>query len=230
MAVHTNTETYHVVVECPEGEVPVGAECRETQCPESYTETGGRCLSLAPPPGSVPLYNDTSVQNCSFLMSLDMEEFTELGNDTVLFEGEEIIVMERDENGRPLICVNSSLDSNVSVLLDCPTALLALNDTEYTVLYNNTILSVLLDCPTALLALNDTEYTVLYNNTILYNGEELEVMFYDSLDRPLVCPANSSGVMLEVNRTIIVLLPGIEELTYIGCTLSVVSCICMMLT
>ena len=198
MAVHTDTETYHVIVKCPEGEVPVGAECRETQCPESYSQTGGRCLSLAPPPGSAPLYNDTSLQNCSFPMALDMEEFTELGNDTVSFEGEEIIVMERDENGRPLICVNSSLDSNVSVLLDCPTALLALNDTEY---------------------------TVLYNNTILYNGEELEVMFYDSLDRPLVCPGNSSGVLLEVNRTIIVLLPGIEELTYIGCTLSVVSCI-----
>ena len=72
----------------------MGVECRETQCPESYSETGGRCLSLAPPPESVPPFNNTSLHNCSFLVQLDTEE---LENDTVLFEEEDIV--EKDENG-----------------------------------------------------------------------------------------------------------------------------------
>lgn len=197
ISVHTERETFHFVVECPEGQAPVGLECRSTQCPESYTETGGKCLLTSS--DQTPSSNISEL-NCSLAL-LQIEDFIDIGNDTILFEGEEIMIFKRDEDGRPFICANSS--SNVSEFLDCPTALLAFNDTDFTVTGNG--------------------------STILYEGETVEVMFYDSFDRPLVCPGNGS-IVLEVNITIIAQLSGIAELTYVGCTLSVLGSITMLVT
>lgn len=75
-----------------------------------------------------------------------------------------------------------------------------------------------IDCPTALLPLNRSEFEDRGNNTIFFEGEIFNVEFYDSNGRPLVCPDNTS--LVTINTTTISLLPGIAELTYIGCSLS----------
>ena len=131
-----------ISVDCPEGEVPVGLECRPTQCPEGYLETGGTCGGVA--------------------------------------------------------------GTNQST---SPTTI---------------------DCPTALLALNMSEFEDRGNGTIFFEGEVLQVNFYDNSGRPLVCPDNVT--LVTVNTTVISLLPGIAELSYVGCSLSVLGTILIFLT
>ena len=203
VSIVTETDTYQVSVECPEGEVPVGLECRPTQCPQSYSVSGGRCLLHSPPPSPPPDFNSSSDNdsNCS-LSALERGEYVTLGNDSVLFHGEEVLIMGEDEEGNLLVCANIS-STNASFL----------------------------DCPTRLLPLNQSEFEELGNRTILYDNQTLEVMFYDDQGRPLVCPGNTSFVVeVEVNKTIVRLLPGIAELTFIGCSLSVLGSAALLFT
>ena len=187
VSITTETEQLSVVVECPPGQAPVGLECRATQCPEGYSNTEEGCVRIHVQ--AVEGMQDTDL-NCS-LIPIDPQESTDLGNGTVLFNGELIAIVSHDDLGRPLVCTNTSSDSNRAVL----------------------------DCPKALLPLNDTEFEDRGNGTIFFDGETVEVMFHDSLGRPLVCPDNIS--LVEVNTTIITLLPGIAELTYVGCSFSI---------
>ena len=193
VTISTESDTIEVPVNCPPGEAPVGLQCRPTQCPQSYLQTGGRCMLQNPSNGGS--------LNCStMILALNESEYTDLGNDTILYQEQELVVIERDQLGSPLVCMN----------------------------FSNTILN----CSTGLLPLNESEYQDLGNNTITYDGELIEVMYYDDLGRPLICPGNESVVEVTRNRTIHSLksLPGVGELTYIGCFLSVLGTLAILIT
>jgi len=129
-------ETATISIACPEGEVPVGLECRPTQCPEAYTQLGGLCsLDIISSPGaSAPL-------NCSSsTFALGSSSYTRLGNNNVVLKWDNSTaeVLDYDSSGRPVICAgNLSLPSQT---WNCSTALIALNHTEYEELSNNSIL------------------------------------------------------------------------------------------
>lgn len=95
---------------------------------------------------------------------------------------------------------------------------------------NNPQVIDFLKCPTALVPLNSSEFEDRGNGTIFYNGKVVQVQFYDGNNRPLVCPDNTSLVHMVVNTTIISLLPGIGELTLVGCSLSVLGTMLILLT
>ena len=198
VTISTESDTIEVPVNCPPGEAPIGLQCRPTQCPQSYLQTGGRCTVLQNPSNGGSL-------NCSTtILALNESEYTDLGNDTILYQEQELVVLERDQLGRPLICTNIS----------------------------NTTMPEVLNCSTGFLPLNESEYQDLGNNTITYNGELFEVMYYDDFGRPLICPDNESVVEVPQNRTILSLksLPGVGELTYIGCSLSVLGTLAILIT
>ena len=106
--------------------------------------------------------------------------------------------MDYDKFGRPLIC-----NGNISFL----------------------------DCSTAFIPLNESDYTHLGNDHIVYNNERVKVMFYDEHGRPLICLDNTTtNIMTIFNTQLLVALPGLQELTYIGCSLSVLGTIMILLT
>jgi hypothetical protein len=138
VVVRANGMSVVVPVPCPEGQVPVGVTCQATLCPEAYIEGGGRCsviglptpTSVAPPQG-----------NCS-LVALGEQEFINLDSNRILFKGEEVMVLSRDELGMPVVC-NTSSNSSTS---GCRSNLLLLNSTvgdNGTVFYNGGVVEVL---------------------------------------------------------------------------------------
>jgi G protein-coupled receptor 133 len=86
------------------------------------------------------------------------------------------------------------------------------------------------DCPTALLPLNTSYFESRGNDTIFHDGKVIEVLSYDSIGRPLICPDNTSLVLRNSTITVIALLPGIAELTYVGCSLSILGTFLILLT
>ena len=157
-----NSGTATVPVDCPEGQAPIGLQCRDTQCPEGYSEIGGRCAFA-------------------------------VGAGGILIDGEGM------ESPSAIVHPNASTPS-------------------------------FLDCPSALLPLNNSEFMSRGNNTIFHDGELIQVLFYDSNGRPLICPDNTSLTVTNSTITVIALLPGIVELTYAGCSLSVLGSVLILLT
>ena len=88
--------------------------------------------------------------------------------------------------------------------------------------------SFFLDCPTKLVALNDTEFTYLKNNTVVVDGTEISVLGYTKNGQPLVCPDNVTRVA--VNNNIYSYPVGFLELTYTGCSLSVIGSAMVLIT
>ncbi len=85
-----------------------------------------------------------------------------------------------------------------------------------------------LDCPSALLPLNSSEYEDRGNGTIFHDGDLIEVQFYDSNGRPLICPDNTS--LVRTFGFLVAILPGISELTYVGCSLSILGSVLVLVT
>ena len=85
-----------------------------------------------------------------------------------------------------------------------------------------------LDCPTELVALNGTEFTLLTSDTILVDGEEMDILGYSTDGLPLICPDNVTTV--QVNTTIFSYPAGYLELTYVGCSLSVIGSTLVLIT
>jgi hypothetical protein len=44
VVIHVESVEVNVTLDCPEGQAPVGLECRDTLCPNGYVSTGGRCF------------------------------------------------------------------------------------------------------------------------------------------------------------------------------------------
>ena len=74
--------------------------------------------------------------------------------------------------------------------------------------------------PTELVSLNHTEYIQLSNNTALVDGMEVEVLGYSEDGQPLICLGNFT--LIEINTTLYFYPVGFIELTYVGCSLSVI--------
>ena len=85
-----------------------------------------------------------------------------------------------------------------------------------------------LDCPTQLVVLNDTEFTQLTNETVLVDGEVIAILSYSADGQPLICPNNVTTV--QVNTTIFSYPVGYLELTYVGCSLSVIGSALVLIT
>ena len=201
VSISTMSESANISLNCPEGTAPVGMECRPTQCPEGYTETGGRCSYNMPLPPNLHRGLNFTMENCtSGILVLNETDYFDLGNDTVILADDKSVVgvMDYDEFGRPLICITKMF---------------------------------FLDCLTALVPLNESDYTHLGNNSLVYKNEIFEVMFYDKLGRPLICPENITSPKLTIiTSQILATLLGLQELTYIGCSLSLLGTTLILLT
>ena len=85
-----------------------------------------------------------------------------------------------------------------------------------------------LDCPTELVVVNATEFTRLTNETVLVDSEVKAILGYSANGLPLICPDNVTTV--QMNTTIFSYPVGYLELTYIGCSLSVVGSALVLIT
>ena len=84
-----------------------------------------------------------------------------------------------------------------------------------------------IDCPSELVPLNDTEFTLLSNDTVLIDGMVREILGYKD-SQPLICPDNVATI--QVNNTIFSYPVGFLELTYVGCSLSVIGSALVLIT
>ena len=114
--VRSNVITTTVSVTCPSSEIfdPVSSDCRPSVCPEGYTLNGGVCsLRNA-------TTNTTEAFSCPdglLPAELNDTDYTELGNDTVLLNGEVYEVIDY-LGGNPVVCLsqNGSFLENTTVL------------------------------------------------------------------------------------------------------------------
>ena len=93
---------------------------------------------------------------------------------------------------------------------------------------NTTSKYVLPSCSPGFLLLNDTQFEDGGNGTIIFADETLEVLLYDSVGHPLVCPGNQS--LVEANTSAVTSLPGVTELTYVGSSLSILGSAFVLVT
>ena len=203
--------TTNFTVTCSEGEVfhPPSGECRFSPCPRGFTQTGGSCsFSIVPSPNMTlpPILlgsgSGTSGVNCSgVLRTLDESEYQEVDNNTVLFGGEVVEIVRMDSAGQPVVCVN--LTGNVT--LNCPAgqSLLSLNDSQ--------------------------QFEGLGNNSIQFNDEVIEIVFNDS-GTVFVCAAQNGTISVNTTVTLFSYPAGYFILTYIGCSLSVIGAVLILLT
>ena len=201
LSISSERDGSSVSIDCVEGEARVGLECRPTLCPNGFTLTGGRCAVITPT-HNPPSFNST-LGNCSTeILVLNKTDCIDFGNDTIISIEDEsmLIVMDYDEMGCPIFCIK-----NVS------------DNTPY------------LDCLTALVPLNITEYIDIGNGTILYENVTVMVMFYDEYGRPLVCPSNTTSTNI-FSSQLLPQLPGLQELSYIGCSLSILGTTMVLVT
>ena len=184
-------------VSCPEGEAPVGLDCRPTECPEGYTRSGGIC-SYDTKTGFLPISSPS--MNCSnTTVVLSNTSFVDFGNDSILlkYDNSVVEVIDYDDLGRPIICATDPQ---------------------------------IINCTTGLVVLNGSEYVVLENGSIIFQNVILQVMYYDKLNRPLVCPDLLTSENSSTSVRLLAGLPGIVELSYTGCSLSVVGTLALLLT
>ena len=139
-------------------------------------------------------------------------------------------------------------------LSNCSRPLILDNTTSYTDLHNDTVVlsdkglivevlnydklgrpivclyndSSYLNCNSTFVKLNKDEYEDLLNGSILFQSRVLDVMFNDSEDGlPLICfdlIRPTTRLLFEED------LPGIQELTYISCSLSVFGTVAVIFT
>ena len=78
------------------------------------------------------------------------------------------------------------------------------------------------NCSTALLALNDSDYTEQGSGRLEYSGTVYDILFVDSLGRPVICEA------------LTILFPTISEWllasTVMLCSLSIICCVVLLVT
>ena len=114
--VRSDVITTTVSVTCPSGEIfdPVSSGCRPSVCPEGYSLNGGVCSFRN------ATTNTTEAFSCPdglLPAELNDTDYTELGNDTVLLNGEVYEVIDYLE-GNPVVCLsqNGSFLENTTVL------------------------------------------------------------------------------------------------------------------
>ncbi len=236
-----------VLVTCAEGEVfdPVIIGCRQTLCPQGFALHGGDCHFVL----DTTMDNETKTNvYCpeGGLITLNNTDF-ENGTDfnTVLYNGTEFYVLSYDTSGNPIIC--SSIPS-------CPDGhtLYAVNESlvEYTgnntIQYNFEEYEIVLEtadgvvlfclnistCPEgfSLFTVNDSLVEFVDNNTVRYGADEYEIVWMTPLGEVVICLSQNGSKEIQVPVIYYDYPVGFTELTYIGCSLSVVGCALILLT
>ena len=82
------------------------------------------------------------------------------------------------------------------------------------------------------IALDESEYQLINESTVLFQGEVYPVIGYDANDRPLICVDFNRTGEIEINTTVTFLQypEGFTELTYIGCSLSIIGSLMILFT
>ena len=205
----SDTITTNITVTCREGEVfhPPSGECRPTICPAQFTQRRGVCTFVSNPVPTIASGNTTD-GNCSgqlILRTLNESEYQDLGNNTILFSGEVVEVLGTNSLGQPVICVKLSLENETTTTLDCPDDL-------------------------SLLSLNDSQqYKYLGNNSILLDGEVREIVYNDS-GTLFVCVEQNGTIPVNITVTFFSYPTGYFILTYVGCSLSFIGAVLILLT
>ena len=185
---------------CPDGEVLVGLDCRPLHCPSGYSNVKGKCTLKSIHVLKNFQVHNTTLSNCLRPLILD--------NATSYFDlHNDTVVL--NETGLTV----EVLDYNE---LGHPIICLDNNGTLY------------LNCNSTFVKLNRDDYEDLLNGSILFQNRVLDVMFNDSEDGlPLVC----YDLIRPTTRLLFVEdLPGVQELTYIGCSLSVLGTVAIIFT
>ena len=82
------------------------------------------------------------------------------------------------------------------------------------------------------IALDESEYQLINESTVLFQGEVYPVIGYDANNRPLICVDFNRTGEIEINITVTFLQypKGFTELTYIGCSLSIIGSLMILFT
>ncbi len=236
------TITQTVVVNCAEGEVfdPVHSDCRQTVCPEGFALQGGDChFSLDDsgediycPEGSLLTLNSTEFENGTTPQ-------------TVLYNGTEYYIVSRDTSGRPTICLSIATCpdgytlylTNESLVEYVNNATIRFDQQDYEVLLRTADGEVLFclstpPCPEGYNIHTEISNLTVFvdNDTILYGQDEYEIVWRTPIGEIVICLPQSGTK--EVNVTVVYYdyPDGFSELTYIGCSLSIIGCILILLT
>ena len=178
-------------------------------CPDGQVPVGLVCLTTQCPEGytltggrcSNRQAQVSTLVNCSNpLKVVNTSDYIDLGNDTILLE-----------NGTKMVLVIDYDEFGQPIICD------------------QTIVTSQINCSTALVALNESDYINFGNGSILFQGNLIEVSFYDRYDRVLICQDHLKFNFSTTTR-FIPLLPGLRELTYIGCSLSVLGTFIVLVT
>ncbi len=131
---------------------------------------------------------------------------------------------------RDTLCPNGYISTGGRCFFHFENNHLIINDSNATTQFSNESGSgFFLDCPTELVFVNDTDFMQLTNNTILINGDEFEVLEYSDEGKPLICPRNATITEIFL-QSVFSYPPGYIELTYVGCSLSAIGCILILIT
>ncbi len=190
--------------------------CATPKYPEGYCNTSGKCslteTSSRPTPKTISLPIDMAVAEQVYLepniTSVNCSNNTEkavalngtyqdISENVVILtdSGLELKVVDYDDLGQPIVCLNDSVDG----------------------IDNFTNVSFL-ECTSVFVSLNKSDYILLQNGSIQLNGLVINEIFYDNHKRLVICSDKIINSTYEIN---IHSIPGIKELTYIGCSLSV---------
>ena len=89
-----------------------------------------------------------------------------------------------------------------------------------------------LPCDGALIALNDSEFQLLTDNqTLLFRDEEFDILDYND-NMPIICTNFSENGTVDINITVSFYSypAAFSIVTYVGCSLSVIGCVFVLLT
>ena len=204
----SDTITTNITVTCNEGEVfhPPSGECRPTICPAQFTQRRGVCTFVSNPVLTIASANTTD-GNCSGgLRILNESEYQDLGNNTVLFNGEVVEILRTSSLGQPVICVNlteNGLGTTLSLNCSAGLTLRLLNDSQ--------------------------EYEDLGNNSVLLDGEVKDIVYNDS-GTLFVCDEQNGTIPVNITVTFFSYPTGYFILTYVGCSLSFIGAVLILLT
>ena len=200
VSINAGSVSASISLDCPEGTAPVGLECRPTQCPEGHSETGGRCAYVISSHPNLHSGSNFTKVSCSKIAVYNRTDYIHLDNSTIILAEDKSVVVVIDYD-------------------EFGRPLICMDNVSF------------LDCPSTFIPLNESDYTHLGDNSIFYKKGRVEVVFYDEQGRPLVCSDNAITTIITSTAILsLAAFSGLQELSYIGCSLSVIGSILILIT
>ena len=84
-------------------------------------------------------------------------------------------------------------------------------------------------CDEGLIVLRESEFELLDNDTLLFRNDTFDILGYNG-SSPIICSNFSQNGTVQQNMTLYSYPPTFTVLTYVGCSLSVVGCLVVLLT